>query len=139
MKKLVVLAALSGLASGCMMVVGGPVAPRPRHRAAGPRAAVVVAAPRLVLIAGTSVSYAADVSGDVFFYGGGYYKVSGGVWFKTPRWGGPWVKISVVPDAFLRIPASHPRYRVVKHHPKWRGRGHGYVRKKGKGKGKGGY
>jgi len=100
------LLVLAVVTAGCTVIVGAP----------GPR--VVVAPPRLVFVPGTVIKYAPDLPEDVFYYGGAYYKVSGGVWYRTPAWGNPWVRATAVPDAFMRIPPGHAKHHVVRHHPK---------------------
>ena len=96
-------------AAGCV-VVAGPGYARP---------AVVVGLPRFALIAGTQISYAPGEGKDFFRCGGVYYWHNGGKWYRRSVWGDPWVPITVVPDAFLRIPANHAKYHVVKAHPKF--------------------
>lgn len=80
----------------------------------------VVRPPVLSPIAGTSISVVTSASGDVFFYGGSYYRYWNGGWWHSPYWNRGWLRTTIVPGAFLTIPASHPRYRVVRYHPHYR-------------------
>jgi len=68
-------------------------------------------------IAGTGIRVVTNASGDVFYYGGVYYRWYGGRWWRSPTWRSGWTPIAVVPRVFLSIPRTHRMYRVVKHHP----------------------
>jgi WXXGXW repeat (2 copies) len=54
---------------------------------------VLTAPPQLVVVPGTSVSYAPDVQANVFFYKGRYYTVANGVWSRAPAYSGPWAVV----------------------------------------------
>jgi len=68
-------------------------------------------------IAGTGIRVVTNASGDVFYYGGVYYRWYGGRWWRSPTWTSGWTPITVVPRVFLSIPRTHRMYHVVKHHP----------------------
>jgi hypothetical protein len=68
-------------------------------------------------IASTGIQVVTNASGDVFFYGGTYYRWFNGRWWRSPTWRSGWAPITVVPRVFLNIPSWHPRYHVVRHHP----------------------
>lgn len=78
--------------------------------------------PRYSYIPGTQIAVVTNASGDVFRYGGAYYRWWNGLWWRSSVWHGGWVRAAVVPDVFLSIPASHPKYYVVRHHPRFRAR-----------------
>ena len=71
--------------------------------------------PRLVLIVGTGIQFAADSSEDIFHYSGTWYKFQVGVWLSAASHGGPWVTIAAPPLAFTKIPPGHCKAHV-KHH-----------------------
>jgi hypothetical protein len=99
---------------------------------------VLTAPPQLVVVPGTSVSYAPDVQANVFFYKGCYYTVANGVWSRAPAYSGPWavVQIGQVPPPVLSVPVEY--YKIppgqLKRHgpPPWAGQGHGPHSKKPK-------
>ena len=68
-------------------------------------------------IAGTGIRVVTNASGDVFYYAGAYYRLSNGRWWRSPMWRSGWTPIVSVPNVFLRIPVTHPKYHVVRHHP----------------------
>lgn len=98
------------LASGCA-VYYDPYQP---HSA---RVRVAVPTPHLVLIAGTGIRWAANLSNDVFQYNGVWYRVDGPYWYYCRTWGSTWIYTPRPPSVFLRIPTHHPRHRVVSRHP----------------------
>jgi len=51
---------------------------------------IVLAAPPLVGVPGTSVYNDPDVLANYFFYKGRYYTVVNGVWSMAPAYSGPW-------------------------------------------------
>ena len=75
---------------------------------------------RWELIPGTSIYYSSDPGVSVFYYNSRYYRVINGTWYIAPYWGAGWSVAASVPDVFLWIPAAHPAYRVVVHHPRYR-------------------
>lgn len=103
---------------------------------------VVVAAPQLVVVPGTPVSYAPGVSFNLFVFGGRYYSLHGGTWFVAATHGGPWTAIAVerVPQPVLAVPVAY--YKVPPGHakkmdgggPPTSARGHGRGPKWGKGR-----
>lgn len=117
------------LVAGCTLAAssGG----RPPGRARGWR----WGAPnyRLELIAGTGISFVADVDEDIFVCGGLWYRFANGVWFSCGSYGGAWERIPAPPAVFVKIPPGHAKHRVVKAH----GAPHGKPKDKGKGKGHG--
>jgi len=68
-------------------------------------------------IAGTGIRVVTNAPGDVFYYGGTYYRWYGGRWWRSPTWRSGWTPITVVPRVFLSIPRTHRMYRVARHHP----------------------
>ncbi len=79
---------------------------------------VVVATPRFVVIPGSPVQYAPTVSFNLFIHSGRYYSFHNGVWFHSPRRGGPWAVIAMdrvphvvraVPVTYYKVPPGHAR------------------------------
>jgi hypothetical protein len=86
------------------------------------RAPVFVVAPELVMIPGTRVWFYPGVEHEVFFYAGAWWAPFGGVWYRAPTHGGPWVMVSsrYVPASIVGVPGG---YRALYgHHPRvgWR-------------------
>ncbi len=71
---------------------------------------VLSAPPALVVIPGTYAYYPPDVSVDIFFYHGYWYRPHGGHWYISRDYNGPWGGVAVgrVPLALRRLP---PGYR----------------------------
>src|SRR5262245_2348650 len=63
--------------------------------AAPPPPPVVVATPRLVVIPGSPVLYAPGVNFNLFVHSGRYYSFHNGVWFHSPKRGGPWMMVAM--------------------------------------------
>ena len=101
---------------------------------------VLTTPPSLVVVPGTPVYYAPDVSANVFFYKGRYYTVANGVWSMAPAYGGPWavIQIGQVPAPVVAVPVEYykiPPGQLKKHGPPpWAGQGHGKHPKKPKDK-----
>ncbi|MHC4248267.1 MAG: hypothetical protein ACYS9X_03985 [Planctomycetota bacterium] len=104
--KLAVAAFLALGAGGCYVVLAenGPVVG-------------VAVRPIYAPIASTGIRVVTNASGDVFYYGGSYYRWWSGRWWRSPTWRSGWTPIAIVPRVFLSIPRTHPRYHVVRHHP----------------------
>jgi hypothetical protein len=66
---------------------------------------VITTSPLLVVVPGTSVYYAPDVSAK-FFYKGRYYTVVNDVWSMAPAYNGPWAVIQIghVSPPVLAVP-----------------------------------
>ncbi len=69
-------------------------------------------------ISGTQIRVVTNAGADVFFYGGRYYRHSGGCWWHSRAWNGGWARTVVVPNVFLTIPSWHPNHHVVRFHPR---------------------
>ena len=99
---------------------------------------VLTAPPQLVVVPGTPVYYAPDISADIFVYKGHYYAVRHGVWSMAPAYSGPWavIQIGQVPAPVLAVPVDYykiPPGHLKKHAPPpWAGEGHGPHPKKPK-------
>lgn len=117
MKRSLTVAALgAGLVmAGCYMVAG--------PRGVGIGISPVLAAPRMAYISNTQIQVvsAPGVAGDVFYYGGTYWRSYNGLWYRSSVWNGGWVGVGSVPRAFLGIPPGHRTYGVVRHHPLYSG------------------
>jgi hypothetical protein len=68
--------------------------------------------PEVAVIPGTYVYFCPDVEGDLFFYGGYWYRGHEGRWFRAANYGGPWVFVlrTNVPEVLFRLP---PNYRTM--------------------------
>jgi hypothetical protein len=101
---------------------------------------VLTAPPQLVVVPGTPVFYAPDVSANLFFYKGRYYTVANGVWSRAPAYNGPWavIQIGQVPAPVVAVPVEYykipPGQLKKKGPPPWAGQGHGKSPKKPKDK-----
>jgi len=101
---------------------------------------VLTTPPSLVVVPGTPVYYAPDVSANLFCYKGRYYTVANGVWSMAPAYGGPWavIQIGQVPAPVVALPVEYykiPPGQLKKHGPPpWAGQGHGKHPKKPKDK-----
>jgi hypothetical protein len=101
---------------------------------------VLTAPPQLVVVPGTPVYYAPDVSANLFFYKRRYYTVANGVWAMAPAYNGPWAVIETgqVPTPVVAVPVQYykiPPGQLKKHGPPpWAGQGHGKHSKKPKDK-----
>jgi hypothetical protein len=82
---------------------------------------VLTTPPQLVVVPGTSVYYAPDVSGNLFVYKGRYYTMANGVWLMAPAYHGPWVVIQIgkVPAPVLAVPVEY--YKIPPGHLKKKG------------------
>jgi hypothetical protein len=120
---LILVAALSGIAAmparATNVNVGTQVGPPPPP--------ILVATPRLVIIPGSPVLYAPGVSFNLFVHGGRYYSFHNGVWFHSPRRGGPWAAVAMdrvpyvvraVPVTYYKIPPGHARKLAKDGRPK---------------------
>lgn len=72
---------------------------------------VISAPPAMVVIPGTYVYYPPDVTADVFFYQGYWYRPYRGRWYAARGYNGPWkfMAINRVPRPLLRVPPSYRR------------------------------
>jgi hypothetical protein len=101
---------------------------------------VLTAPPQLVVVPGTPVFYAPDVSANLFLYKGRYYTVANGVWSRAPAYNGPWavIQIGQVPAPVVAVPVEYykipPGQLKKKGPPPWAGQGHGKSPKKPKDK-----
>ena len=98
--------------AGCAVYVQD----RPGLRMGQRRDVVAVGGPRLVLVTGTSIKYCPDEDEDLFFYGGGWYVLRGGVWYRGARHAGPWTAVrgGVLPASFAHIPPGHFKHGKAK-------------------------
>ena len=107
--QVVVALALGGMLGGCYLAI------TPDGMVVG-----VDLTPAYAYIPGTQIRVVTNAGGDVFFYGGRYYRYSGGYWWHSGAWNSGWRQTAVVPSAFLHIPVSHPKYHVVRVHPRYK-------------------
>lgn len=73
---------------------------------------VISGPPEVAIIPGTYVYFVPDVSADLFFYGGHWYRPHEGRWFRASSYDGRWVYIerASVPEVLFRLP---PDYRAM--------------------------
>jgi hypothetical protein len=91
---------------------------------------VLTTPPQLVVVPGTPVYYAPDVSANLFFYKGRYYTVANGVWLMALAYNAPWavIQIGKVPPPVLAVPVEY--YKIPPGHlkkqgpPPWAAQGH---------------
>jgi hypothetical protein len=79
---------------------------------------VIPAPPPVVLVPSTYVYFVPDVSVDIFFYHGYWYRPHHGHYYRATSYNGPWVtlaphavprSIKYVPADFRRVPPGHQR------------------------------
>ena len=90
-----------------------------------PPVVALPAPPSYVAVPGVpAVSYAPEVSFNLFTYGGQYYTYNDGNWFLAPAYGQPWVYVPparvprpvlAVPVRYYRVPPGH--WKKVHGHP----------------------
>jgi hypothetical protein len=77
--------------------------------------------PTLVSIPGTAVAYPQECTTDELYQvGGRWYWFYKSHWFVAETLEDPWRATSDIPKEFLNIPKSHPRHRIVRHHPDYK-------------------
>ncbi len=76
-----------------------------------PPPVVVARPPVMAVIPGTYVYIAPDISVEILFYHGHWYRAHNGHWFNAASYNGPWVYVasSKVPRAILTLPPGHRR------------------------------
>jgi len=90
---------------------------------------VIPSPPPMAVIPGTYVYYPPDVTVDIFFYGGYWYRPYQGYWYRAHEYNGPWRGIPVgrVPRPVLGVPPhfrAMPRYERMPYaevRRNWRG------------------
>ncbi len=81
----------------------------------------ISAPPVMAVMPGTSVYYPPEVSVDIFFYHGNWYRPYHQGWFISNSYNGPWrsVEVGHVPHSVINIPPGyrsvHPRYDRIAH------------------------
>ncbi len=82
-------------------------------------------APQYVVVPGTSVYVVDNYNYDLFVYGSYTYLYSGGFWYRSRAYRGPYVAVDVrqVPSRVVQVPSRH-----WKHHPHGGPPGHGKKR-----------
>lgn len=92
---------------------------------------VVSAPPAVVLIPGTPVYYAPDVSIALFFYSGRWYRKHTGHWYVATYYNGPWAYVSAtrIPSVLVQLPGEYydihqghqkiPYGQLKKHWKRW--------------------
>lgn len=77
---------------------------------------VIPAPPGLIVIPGTYVYYPPEITMDIFFYRGFWYRPYRGGWYRAGSYNGPWRSIHArrvpgavhkVPPAYRRVPSRH--------------------------------
>lgn len=104
---------VTGMLAGCAVVLE-PAGPPPHAPAHGARAKMpprIVVTPAIVVIPGTTVSFAENYADDLFYFEGRWYRPYEGNWYWSVSVSGDWGQIAVgqVPRAVLEVPRD---YRV---------------------------
>jgi hypothetical protein len=90
---------------------------------------VISAPPVMIVIPGTYVYYPPEVSVDIFFYHGYWYRPHRGGWYIANGYNGPWRTIGPrrvpralieVPPTYRRVPPGHERMPYERVHKNWR-------------------
>lgn len=78
----------------------------------GPPAYVFHAPPPVVVIPRTYVYTVPDVSIDILFHGGYWWRPYGGGWYRSHSYNGPWKHMApaYVPRAIIEVPYGHYRH-----------------------------
>jgi len=71
--------------------------------------------PRYKAISGTSIEYVENTTGNVLRFGGEYYILISGRWFKSASLAGEWTFVdgSSIPAKFAKIPTESPKASVL--------------------------
>lgn len=113
------------------------VAPPPPPPAAVSVDISIGSRPPLVVVPGSPVYYAPDLSYNYFAYGGRFYVYRNDVWFTATTYNGPWAVIGLarVPRPVLAVPAQYykapPGHWKKKHGPPPWAAAKGHAKKKG--------
>jgi hypothetical protein len=72
---------------------------------------ILPAPPLVVLIPGSNVYFPPEVSADLLFYQGYWYRPHNGRWYRASGYNGPWRLFTTkrVPRALLRLPRDYRR------------------------------
>ena len=89
-----------------------------------PPAIVFTGEPRYVMVDDVRIIRDDHCDDDLFMVDRAYWRMRGGVWYRSVSWRGPWVVIDVrrVPERVLVLPA-----RYWRHHPRYRRDGRGTI------------
>ena len=71
--------------------------------------------PKYAPIPGTGLEYVINTTGNIFRFGGEYYILISGRWFKGATLDGPWIFVSALemPTDFAKIPTDSPQVAVL--------------------------
>lgn len=102
-----------------MLATAGCTVYSPMHPPPPRPVVMAVAAPRLVVIAGSDIRYCDGCDEDIFFYLDSWYVYRYGGWYRCATWGAPWVVVERgrLPAAFIRVPPGQFKRRWGRHHP----------------------
>jgi len=100
------------LLSGCIIYAREP-AGSTAVKVPGKPAVVIHKRPRLVRIERTGILWCSRPGYDIYYVDGYYYLYEGGVWWRSRFYDRGWVRVTVLPAVFLKIPRTHPRYKVI--------------------------
>jgi hypothetical protein len=91
---------------------------------------VISSPPDMAVVPGTYVYYPPEVSADIFFYEGHWYRSHSNGWYIASGYNGPWRTVGVghVPRAVMNVPhgyrGTRPQYDRIAHddmRKNWRG------------------
>jgi len=77
------------------------------HIGIGLPALVISSPPVMVVIPGTYVYYSPDISAEIFFYHGYWYRPYGGIWYRATIYNGPWARIGAPPAVVVNVPKNY--------------------------------
>lgn len=110
----ILLMCLVVLFSGCIVGVRGPAGGKTTVvKVPGQPAVVIRERPKFVRIERTGIVWCPHPRYDIYYVDGYYYLYEGGVWWRSRFYDRGWVRVTVLPAVFLKIPKTHPRYKVI--------------------------
>lgn len=90
---------------------------------------VIPAPPAMMVVPGTYVYFVPDVTVDIFFYGGWWYRPYRDYWYRSRGYNGPWVHVGIsrvppvvinVPRHFRSVPPGHARIPYGQFKKNWK-------------------
>jgi len=100
--------------SGCIIHAHGPAGGTTKVvKVPGKPAVVIHKRPKLVRIERTGILWCPCRGYDIYYVDGYYYLYEKGIWWRSRYYDRGWVRVTVLPAVFLKIPRTHPRYKVI--------------------------
>ncbi len=129
MKKWIMTAVVVGIFSGIMVFPGKSDAEINLSVSIPLPGLGIVAPPAMMVIPGTYAYFAPDVSADLFFYRGYWYRPYQGEWYYSAEFNGPWGRLAIgnvpsplvnLPPDYRRVPSGYERMRYGTVKRNWR-------------------